>query len=135
VVTSFGFVEHFNNYEEVIVKHCELVAPNGYLIITMPNFRYMQWLYHWMFDRANLRIHNTDVMNLATLDRIMAAQGLERVFSGYLGGLTLWRESKLRGLPSWIDGKIRGVARRYGSGLPPNRLYSGYLGMLYQRPS
>ena len=39
VACSFGFIEHFINYEEVIAKHASLVNDKGYLVITTPNFR------------------------------------------------------------------------------------------------
>ena len=133
VVTSFGFVEHFNNYEEVIIKHCRIVAEQGYLIITMPNFRYLQWLYHWLFDRRNLEIHNTDVMRPRVLDCIVVGQGFKRLYCGYFGNLTMWRESELRGISAKIDGKLRGFARRYGDKFPTNRLYAPYIVAVYRR--
>jgi L-malate glycosyltransferase len=40
VVSSFGFIEHFENYLAVIKKHCLHVENNGYLAITAPNLRY-----------------------------------------------------------------------------------------------
>jgi trans-aconitate methyltransferase len=133
VVTSFGFVEHFNNFDEIIVKHCRLVAPRGFLVITMPNFRYLQWLYHRIFDRRNLKIHNTDVMSPSVLDRIIGEQGLERLFCGYVGNLAVWRESSLHGVPAWIDAKIRGFARCHGGRFPTNRLYAPYIAGFYRR--
>ena len=36
VVTSFGFIEHFDDYEMLIKKHFELLKNNGYMIITIP---------------------------------------------------------------------------------------------------
>lgn len=39
VVCSFGFIEHFENFLDVIDIHAQLVEKGGKLIITTPNFR------------------------------------------------------------------------------------------------
>lgn len=39
VVCSFGFIEHYKNFEEILISHAELVNHKGYLLITAPNFR------------------------------------------------------------------------------------------------
>jgi len=69
VVCSFGFVEHFENFEEVVRKHAELVAPGGTLIISLPHFAHLQYVFHWLIDRKNLRQHNTKIMNLTAVRR------------------------------------------------------------------
>ena len=52
VVTSFGFIEHFENYWEVIMKQAELVAEKGYLVISAPNFRgFFQQTFHRLLIR------------------------------------------------------------------------------------
>jgi len=42
LVCSFGFVEHFENFEAVVRKHADLVAPGGTLIISLPHFAHLQ---------------------------------------------------------------------------------------------
>jgi 2-polyprenyl-3-methyl-5-hydroxy-6-metoxy-1,4-benzoquinol methylase len=91
-VTSFGFIEHFDNYEEVIAKHAALVQDGGYLVITTPNFRgaVQQWL-HRTFDRQNLRLHNTESMQPGKWRSQLEAAGFEVLFSGHFGGFEFWR--------------------------------------------
>ncbi len=62
VVISTGFVEHFSNPELVFKKHFDLVAENGWLIISMPNFRNIQYYLHKIFDSKTLKTHNFEVM-------------------------------------------------------------------------
>ncbi|MEO6490548.1 MAG: class I SAM-dependent methyltransferase, partial [Ferruginibacter sp.] len=63
VVASFGFIEHFSNYEEIILKHAGLVKKNGYLLITTPNFKgWLQHFLHKTWDRTNLSYHNLQSM-------------------------------------------------------------------------
>lgn len=58
VVSSFGFIEHFTNWREVLAKHAEPVADDGHLIIEAPNFTgaFQRWL-HVNFDKANSARH------------------------------------------------------------------------------
>ena len=69
IVCSFGFVEHFLNLNEVIKKHADLVAPGGTLIMSMPHFAHLQYLFHWLIDRDNLKKHNTKIMNLRAIKK------------------------------------------------------------------
>jgi SAM-dependent methyltransferase len=39
LVASFGFIEHFKNYEEIFLQHCNMVKSRGILIVQYPNFR------------------------------------------------------------------------------------------------
>lgn len=41
VVFSSGFVEHFEDYQGVLALHASLVKPGGYLLITIPNVKYL----------------------------------------------------------------------------------------------
>ena len=38
VVSSFGFIEHFINWEEVFKRQLDLVSPKGFLLMSTPNF-------------------------------------------------------------------------------------------------
>jgi L-malate glycosyltransferase len=92
VVASFGFIEHFDNYKEVILKHAALVNENGYLVITTPNFggRIQHWL-HKTFDRQNLDLHNLESMQPAIWAKLLADNGYEILYNGFLGGFLFWR--------------------------------------------
>lgn len=135
VVTSFGFVEHFDDYPDVVRRHCQLVKPGGYLVITMPNFRYLQFVYHLLFDRANLDIHNTKVMQPKKLGQIIAAEGFEPLFNGYYGKLQLWRDTALSGLTARVERFIRHGLISIGRYLPVSRFYSPSIVLIYHRSS
>jgi L-malate glycosyltransferase len=91
VVISFGFIEHFENYREVILKQVELVAEGGYLVISAPNFRgFFQQTFHRLFDTPNLRRHNLKSMNPEEWAAMLKGLGFEIVFSGYGGGALFW---------------------------------------------
>jgi hypothetical protein len=136
VVTSFGFVEHFDDYSLIVRRHCELVAEGGYVVIGMPNFRYFQFLYHSIFDRDNLDIHNLESMDPAAIHALLVRLGFQRVFSGYWGGLELWVERAPRNvLLRLTERGMRELGNLVGRWLPNSRFYSPYMLMIYRRPA
>lgn len=84
VVASFGFVEHFENPENIIKRHMALVAPEGYLVIEVPNLRYANRLIYRMFNRELLDIHNTHIMDPNIISQsILTSSEFDILFSGY----------------------------------------------------
>lgn len=91
VVSSFGFIEHFVDFESVIATHAALVSKNGYLIITTPNFKgSIQYWLHNNFDKENLALHNTKSMNPEKWKTQLEAAGFEVMFAGYFGNFWFW---------------------------------------------
>lgn len=92
VVSSFGFIEHFLNYDEVIVKHADLVNNGGYLVITTPNFRgSVQFFLHKHFDKENLAVHNLESMQPNKWAEQLAERGFEILYKGHFGEFWFWR--------------------------------------------
>ncbi len=92
VVCSFGFIEHFVNYEEVIVRHADYVKKGGYLMITTPNFRgFVQKKLHEIFDKKNLAIHNLESMQPTLWAENLQKCGFEILYHGHFGGFWFWR--------------------------------------------
>lgn len=92
-VMSFGFIEHFTNWQEIVHLHLDMVAENGYIIIEVPNFRgFFQQAPRLLFDYKNYKRHNIDSMNLKKWNKIMKDRGFEIVSSEYFGGYQLWFE-------------------------------------------
>lgn len=90
-VMSFGFIEHFDKWENIIEKHCELVSNDGYLIIEAPNFKgFFQMVPRFIFDYSDLKRHNLDSMNLNKWVSILEANGFEIVTAEYFGNYGLW---------------------------------------------
>ena len=94
VVASFGFIEHFENYSDVILKQAELVSQGGYLVISAPNFKgFFQYVFHRLFDTPNLRRHNLKSMNPAEWAALLKAAGFDIIFCGYGGGALFWMDT------------------------------------------
>lgn len=71
VVASFGFIEHFTNYEEIIHRQMELVKQGGYFIAEVPNLRYLNGLIYRVVDPALLEKHHLAVMDPNELTRVV----------------------------------------------------------------
>lgn len=65
IVASFGFIEHFDNFEDILKKHAALVNNDGYLVIEVPNFfgAFQHW-FHVNFDKQNYKRHYIPAMNV-----------------------------------------------------------------------
>lgn len=136
VVCSFGFIEHFTNYEEVIAKHASLVNDKGYLVITTPNFRgFIQNQLHKHFDKNNLAIHNIDSMQPEKWAKQLTALGFDVIYKGHFGGFWFWRDNeKLSPLKTkliWVIERSIHRIRKFLKFESP--AYSAYCGIVSKR--
>jgi len=63
-VVSNGFIEHFENFDEILDLHCKYLKPGGKMLIMIPNKRYLRMIYGYLCDYENLKIHNLKCMKL-----------------------------------------------------------------------
>ena len=104
VVASFGFIEHFIDFNDVISRHAVLVKKDGYLIITTPNFSgLIQFWLHKIFDQNNLALHNTKSMNPTKWKKQLQELNFEILYSGYFGDFWFWHGKE--NLP-WLKRKL-----------------------------
>lgn len=91
VVFSSGFIEHFSNFDEVIEIHKKLVAKDGYLFLTAPNFSgAIQNKLHKVFDKDNLDKHYIPSMDVEKWKKIVTDGSFEIIKSEYIGGFDFW---------------------------------------------
>jgi cyclopropane fatty-acyl-phospholipid synthase-like methyltransferase len=106
LVCSFGFVEHFYDFRDILRRHAVLVKPGGLLIVTCPNFRKFQYLLHWILDRKNLNKHVIAAMDLEAWQRTLEECGLEVLEKGYHDTFLFWSDSEsawARVVSRWIS--------------------------------
>jgi len=136
-VVSFGFIEHFMNWQEVFEKHCGLVAPGGILLVTFPNFRgLLQYgLHKWLEDGVNLGRHHLPAMDVAGYEKICSKREWKILYAGYWGGFDFWTHGHSQ--LTWAQRKTAGLLTRFkkiSSYIPSSRLYSPYAGIVACRP-
>ncbi len=92
VVTSFGFVEHFEDTKDVVLRHARLTKKNGHVVIMIPNH---SGIYGYLLKLICPEKHK--IHNLMDYDRLVAPiledERLELVKGGYLGHLGFWNIS------------------------------------------
>ncbi|MGL5889715.1 MAG: hypothetical protein ACRC3B_07515, partial [Bacteroidia bacterium] len=82
------------NWEEVLQKHIEMVAPGGMLVIETPNFRgFLQNILHRFLDHENYKRHYIPAMNPARWAQLAESAGFEVIYSGYFGRFDFWSDS------------------------------------------
>ncbi len=94
VVFSSGFIEHFDNTEDIIRRHINLMSKNGQLLILIPNFLGLNGKIQQKYDKANLDAHNLKAMEIKRLKRIMESYGFYDLSVEYIGKPMLWLEPK-----------------------------------------
>ena len=95
IVFSFGFIEHFYDTKDVIQRHSDLLADNGRLLIVLPNFRGLNGLVQYIFDRKNFHAHNLNSMKLSLLKEITVDLNLTNISVEYSRKPMLWLEPKV----------------------------------------
>jgi len=86
LVISNGFIEHFENFNEVLNKHYEYLAPGGAMLIMIPNKRYLRKLYGYLVDYSNLKAHNLKSMRLQVFIDFAGRNNLHIKMLTYHGG-------------------------------------------------
>ncbi len=72
VVTSYGFIEHFSDPEDLIRRHWDLVAEGGYMVLGAPAFGPLQLALRRLILKPDelkqtLRAHNPGIRNLEAI--------------------------------------------------------------------
>jgi|SaaInlStandDraft_1057018.scaffolds.fasta_scaffold02214_9 SAM-dependent methyltransferase len=139
VVCSVGFVEHYRDIQEPLQKHIDLLAPEGLLIIWVPNHRGIcGWILRLIqpdFFAMHNRMSWKDLKGaLSEFDDIEILEG------GYWGKFNLapsnflpWLRSKVYYYPYRVVEKLHNLALRWGHYFPDTRVTSPYLGVVARR--
>lgn len=135
IVCSFGLIEHFTNWEEVLVRHTKHVKPGGLLVVSTPNFRgFIQRSLRVLLDRENYRRHYIPSMQPQKWRKIVEQNGFSVKFCGYLGSFFFWYEGQSRNriqkAAILTIRKVDRILRRLPSGNP---LYSPFCGIIAQK--
>lgn len=107
-VTSFGFVEHFPDFDRVIGHHAEFLKPGGTLIIGLPRFRKLQYCIRRVLDPKTMEGHHLPSMDFDALGSAVRGIGLEILAVHYWGTCAYWFDGR-------PYGQFRKLANRMAS--------------------
>jgi 2-polyprenyl-3-methyl-5-hydroxy-6-metoxy-1,4-benzoquinol methylase len=85
-VCSYGLIEHFTNFEQVMKYHLDFVKPGGIVYIMVPN--YSVFPVHnllELFSKETIETHNFKCMNKELLKNTMIRLGGKNTRSGEVG--------------------------------------------------
>jgi len=86
IVFSMGFVEHFASPKSIIKKHLDILDKNGYLIIEIPNLRYLNgFIEKIICNKKTIKSHNKNIMSLDFFDKVIEENQLKKIYLGYIG--------------------------------------------------
>jgi cyclopropane fatty-acyl-phospholipid synthase-like methyltransferase len=127
LVISNGFIEHFDNYEEVLNLHANYLAPGGTILLFIPNKRYLRKWYGQLLDNANLKVHNLSCMHLGTFEKFATVNKLETIRLTYLGGFAYKVHQSLNLFQKIIYKLIRFLSMKLEKKLAanPSKYWSG----------
>ncbi len=137
IVCSFGFLEHFDDPKSVIEKHLNLLSPGGMLIITIPHFAHLQYLFHWLIDRDNLKKHNAKIMKVNAIKNALLGLPLEIKYLKFYRTFGFWSERKnFKWWERAINWKIQTFGRIINKLIGPNHpnpLFSPHLVLIARK--
>ncbi|MGC9605204.1 MAG: class I SAM-dependent methyltransferase [Minisyncoccia bacterium] len=134
LVCSFGFIEHFNDLEEVLDKHLELLKPGGKIIIDVPNLNSpIYYFLYKLFEPDVLKNHVLSSMNLKAITSVMIAKGCRIDYSGYVGRF-YFRFVTKQGVTRRCISKVINLFSLLLS-LLPDSLYKRYIGVIATKVS
>lgn len=98
LVFSSGFVEHFDEHDEVVRRHVALAKPGGLVVIIVPNLAHLHRVLAGVFAPAILRVHRFPLMRRAGLRRSLEQAGAEVLRCEYVRTFR-----PVYPLPSWMS--------------------------------
>ena len=85
MVISLGFIEHFDNPDDIVAKHLGWLKPGGMLILGVPNFRGIYEPIQKILSNNILEKHNLEIMTLGYFRSLASKFNLELLSASYLG--------------------------------------------------
>lgn len=83
LVLSAGFVEHFDDYASVLLKHTELAKPGGLVVVWVPNLTHVHKLLCRLFAPEVLKVHRLGLMYRTNLHKALEAADLKVLHCDY----------------------------------------------------
>jgi 2-polyprenyl-3-methyl-5-hydroxy-6-metoxy-1,4-benzoquinol methylase len=90
VVISRGFIEHFTDVKSVIDRHMSVLAPRGYLIVSVPNLRGINYTFADVFNNEVIPLHNIEIMKKPVFADLFVRKDLERLFCDHYGTFSFY---------------------------------------------
>jgi len=136
VVCSFGFVEHFDDVDQVVEAHVRFVKPGGLLVISCPNFRRLQAVFRRWVDKPNLDRHVSHAMDADRWEACLKKLGFQPIYKNFYRTAEFWVETATRNPFKRVTILVLKYLCRALNCLVdwPNRWISPYVILIMRRP-
>jgi SAM-dependent methyltransferase len=136
LVCSFGFIEHFENFLDIIELHTKVVKEGGLVLISTPHFKgpVQKFLHSWL-DQQNLSRHYLPSMQPELWKTKLEALGFTVEWAGYFGGFTFWADKEKRSVFKKLVIKALEIISPLLTWLPNSASYSPYCGIVARKIS
>lgn len=129
VVYSFGFIEHFKDWQGILYKHVELAKTGGNIIIEVPNLKSpLYYFLYKLFEPNVLENHEMSAMDLEAIRKVLEKKGCKIQVADYIGVFYfrfVTRHDKLSTIIANFINFFRPLFQ-----LLPNCIYARYIGVI-----
>lgn len=129
IVCSFGFIEHFNNWEEILYKHIKLTKKGGIVIVEVPNLKSPLYsLLYRILEPRVLENHVVAAMDLRAICAVLENGGCSIRKADYIGYFYfrfVTRHMRLLNITAAFINLFRPLFE-----LLPNSVYARYIGVI-----
>jgi SAM-dependent methyltransferase len=135
IVFSNGFIEHFDDYNEVLNKHLSYLKNGGTLLVMVPNKRWLRKWYGYLVDYKNLKSHNLKSMRKKVFIDFAYQNGLELLSLEYFGGFSYTLHHKPNIIQKIIYKMVRFIFIKLNPYIKskPNRYFSSVLIAVFRK--
>lgn len=128
LVCSFGFIEHFDNWKEVIDKHFEITKEKGLCIIEVPNLASpLYFILYKILEPNVISSHNLEAMSLRNITNHIK-DSHEIVCSEYIGDFYFRFVTKVGRKYTIIENIINKIGKVFN--ILPKSVSCRYLGVI-----
>lgn len=112
VVMSAGLVEHFKDYDSVLLKHIKLLDANGTLFISIPNLYSITGFFLACMNRSEFKNHNKSLMNIRRFKNVLQKYDLKELDVFYHGNPVIWQKKSSAKFSSRVISKISRILQK-----------------------
>lgn len=132
LVCSFGFIEHFKNWPELLEKHERLLKLEGRIVLDVPNLSSpLYYALYRLLEPETLENHVLKAMDLAALRTYFKERGYRIQFADYIGKFYFRYVTRQDNRSKMIERFINFLAPLFE--LLPSSVYKRYIGIIVVR--
>jgi len=135
-VFSNGFIEHFENFDDILDLHVTYMNERSKLCVIIPNMKGYIKIYKYFVDFNNMKIHNLDCMKLKVFKEFASRNDLKISHLGYFGGFPFSVHQKSNFAQKIIYQVHRMFFKKIGNSMlskKPSRFFSSTIIAIFEK--